>query len=147
MPPRQPVDRKLCQLECDIMDTLKAGLQRSRSDLSYPESASDMTWAIQALMEMFKIERRPVPLRIRWTHEEPRWCDSCRAICRNKYGECTGCNSTVYDDVERLPVGECAVCPPGQKLSRDALNLHKCDECKSEYEPTGRRPILKRRGK
>jgi hypothetical protein len=65
----------------------------------------------------------------------------------NKYGECAGCNSVSWGaGLEEFPVGECAVCPPGQKLNPHCANEHKCDKCGSKYEPTGKGPILKHRG-
>lgn len=95
MPPRQPLDRDLDTLTDDIIKTLTAGLQRSRPDLSYPESYSDMTWAVQGLLEMFEVKYRTLPLRIKWTHEEPRYCSSCRVVTRDEYGYCSGCGSTI----------------------------------------------------
>lgn len=148
MPPREPVDRELLILEDELIETLLAGLKRSRPDLSYPESYSDMTWAVQAVLEMFDVKRRPVPRKIKWTHEEPRWCDRCRAKSINKYGECSGCNSVYYDrsSYEKMPITDCSVCPPGQKLKETAANEYSCEQCGSKYEPTGKGPVLKYRG-
>lgn len=148
MPPREPIDRNLLQLECDLIDTLLAGLKRSRPDLSYPESHSDMTWAVQAVLEMFEAKRRPVPLKIKWTHESGSWCDSCRALTINRYGECSGCNSVYYNSMfyERMPEDDCYICPPGQKLNTRSANYWKCEKCNSTYEPTGKGMVLKSRG-
>jgi hypothetical protein len=44
----------------EIIDTLLAGHHKLRPDLPYPQSHSDMTWAVYALMEMFDIKRRPL---------------------------------------------------------------------------------------
>ena len=50
------------QLCSDIIDTLLAGHQEWRPDLHYPESHSDMKGAVMALLRVFEVKRRPVPL-------------------------------------------------------------------------------------
>ena len=58
-------------LESQIIDTMKAALQLSRPDLSYPQSHSDMQACVRGILRMFSVERRPIaaPLKIR--------CDVC----------------------------------------------------------------------
>lgn len=46
----------------DIIETLLAGHHQVRSDLRYPESHSDMTWAVMNLLRKYEVKLRPVPL-------------------------------------------------------------------------------------
>jgi hypothetical protein len=55
------------RLEGDLIETLLAGLKEWRPDLQYPESHSDMSGCVRAMMRMYDIKRRPiaVPLRLK----------------------------------------------------------------------------------
>jgi hypothetical protein len=61
-------------LENEMIDTLIAGLKEWRSDLSFPESYSDMQACVRGLMRMFEIKRRPlvVPLKLK--------CHTCEGL-------------------------------------------------------------------
>jgi hypothetical protein len=50
-------------LESEIIETLLAGLHEWRPDLGYPESRSDMSGAVRALMRMFDVRRRPLAIQ------------------------------------------------------------------------------------
>lgn len=62
--PKPPLTPDEAKLEKDIMETMQAGLKRWRPDLHYPESASDMQACVRALMVMFEIRRRPLPVSL-----------------------------------------------------------------------------------
>lgn len=47
-------------LENEIAETMKAGLNEWRPDLSYPESHSDLQACIRGLLKMFDVKRRPL---------------------------------------------------------------------------------------
>jgi hypothetical protein len=49
-------------LENDVIDTMLAGLKEWRPDLSYPESHSDMQGCVRALLRMYELKRRPLPV-------------------------------------------------------------------------------------
>ena len=51
-------------LEREIIATLLAGLKEWRPDLHYPESHSDMQGCVRALMVMFEVKRRPLPVKL-----------------------------------------------------------------------------------
>ena len=57
-------------LERDMIATLLAGLKEWRSDLSFPESYSDMQACVRGLMRMYKIERLPLPATLPILGEE-----------------------------------------------------------------------------
>lgn len=59
--PKPPLHGDLAHLECDIIDTLLAGLKQWRPDLRYPESHSDMQGCVRALLTMYEVKRRPLP--------------------------------------------------------------------------------------
>lgn len=63
--PKPRLYKEDAELEVQIIETLKAGLQQWRPDLSYPESHSDMQACVRGLMQMFDITRRPLPKRLR----------------------------------------------------------------------------------
>lgn len=46
----------------DIMETLLAGHKQARPDLPFPESHSDMTYAVMNLLRKYEVKLRPVPL-------------------------------------------------------------------------------------
>ena len=48
------------QLEQDIIETMRAGLHEWRSDLSFPESYSDMQACVRGVLKMFDIKRLPL---------------------------------------------------------------------------------------
>ena len=45
----------------DIIETLLAGHHVARPDLRYPESHSDMTWAVIGLLQKYDVKLRPLP--------------------------------------------------------------------------------------
>ncbi len=53
------------KLETDLIHTLIAGLHEWRPDLHYPESHNDMSGCVRAAMRMFKIERLPLPRKLK----------------------------------------------------------------------------------
>ena len=67
------IDEEL-KLEHELIETFLAGHHQYRPDLPYPESHSDMAGGVRALMQMFKIERRPLsePLHAK--------CDFCKGL-------------------------------------------------------------------
>ena len=60
--PKPKLTPKYDELEKQIIATFIAGHKRWRPDLSFPESYSDMQGGARALLEMFDIKRRPLPL-------------------------------------------------------------------------------------
>lgn len=65
------------ELEQDIISTLEAGLKEWRSDLSYPQSYSDMQGCVRALLRMFDVKRRPLALETSDLLEPQQHCDLC----------------------------------------------------------------------
>lgn len=45
----------------DIIKTLLAGHHKARPDLSFPESNSDMMWAVIGLPQKYDVKLRPLP--------------------------------------------------------------------------------------
>lgn len=82
----------MATLEGQIIDTLLEGLSEWRSDLSYPESYSDMEACVRALLQMFKVERSPKPIPLRYP------CDDCYASGYSKI------------DAEACSVTTCPTC-------------------------------------
>lgn len=70
--PKPRLHPKFAQLEGDIIETMIAGLKQWRPDLDYPESHSDMSGCVRALIKMFDVKRRPIALS-----ELPEHCDLC----------------------------------------------------------------------
>jgi hypothetical protein len=62
--PKPPLKPEFKQLESDIIATLIAGHKQWRPDLNYPESHSDMQGAVRGLLQMFDVQRRPLPRHI-----------------------------------------------------------------------------------
>ena len=60
--PKPLLSDKYSALESALMETFKAGLHEWRPDLDYPQSASDMSGGMRALIRMFEIKRRPIAL-------------------------------------------------------------------------------------
>lgn len=60
--PKPSLDAKYHDLETALIETFLAGHHEWRPDLKYPESASDMSGGMRALMRMFDIKRRPIAL-------------------------------------------------------------------------------------
>ena len=58
---KPPLSEPNSHLECDIIETLLAGLKQWRPDLNYPESHSDMQGCVRALLTMYEVKRRPLP--------------------------------------------------------------------------------------
>lgn len=61
----------LAKLESDIIETLLAGHNEWRPDLSYPESHSDMQGAVRGLLRMYDVKRRPVAVDLEYHDEAP----------------------------------------------------------------------------
>ena len=57
--PKPPIRAEL--YASDIIETLLAGHHLWRSDLSYPESHSDMTGAVYGLLLKYDVTLRPIP--------------------------------------------------------------------------------------
>lgn len=70
--PKPPLYSEESQLEHDLMETMIAGLKEWRPDLDYPESMSDLSGCVRAVMRMFDIKRRALPKKLRIK------CDCCR---------------------------------------------------------------------
>lgn len=49
-----------------IIETMLAGLHEWRSDLDYPQSHSDMMGCVHALLKMYKVERRPIAIKLEY---------------------------------------------------------------------------------
>jgi hypothetical protein len=64
--PKPKLESEQDKLERDLVDTLIAGLHEWRPDLSYPESHSDMQACVRGIMRMFKIERSPLPIELKY---------------------------------------------------------------------------------
>ncbi len=60
--PKPHLREPYATLAGDMTETFLAGCRRWRSDLTYPESHSDMRAGMDALMQMFEIKRRPIAL-------------------------------------------------------------------------------------
>lgn len=95
--PKPRLHPKFSQLESDIIETLIAGLKEWRPDLSYPESHSDMSGCVRALIRMFDIKRRPIALS-----ELPCHCELC-----NDAGKLIEC---VDDDPHVIKEKTCPAC-------------------------------------
>lgn len=89
-------------LESDIIETMIGGLHQWRSDLSYPESHSDMAGCIRAVIRKYEVKLRPVPLETKDIVEPDPVCGVCggplgdhimsldRSLGREKYAH-PGC--------------------------------------------------------
>lgn len=60
--PKPPLKAKFSRLEDEIIETFLAGHHQYRPDLPYPQSRSDLSGGVRALMKTFDIKRRPIPL-------------------------------------------------------------------------------------
>jgi hypothetical protein len=60
--PKPPLMPAESFLEADIIATMQAGLKTWRPDLRYPESYSDMQALVRALLTMYEVKRRPLPV-------------------------------------------------------------------------------------
>ncbi len=56
-----PPELKHELMASDIIKTLLAGHHVARPDLLYPESCSDMTWAVIGLLQKYDVKLRPLP--------------------------------------------------------------------------------------
>ena len=54
-----------------------AGHHQYRPDLSYPESHSDMSAAVRALLRMYEVKRRPIALDTQDMLQPEPTCDVC----------------------------------------------------------------------
>lgn len=111
MPPpmlKDPAERELVNA---IIETLLEG-QVNGQHGQYPESHSDMTWAVYALLKMFKVERRPVSIRLHFDSNELGYFEECQT-CRQRRGTgpplvdkalCSYClnNRTVIERLRQL---------------------------------------------
>lgn len=52
------------QLRSMLVETFLAGHKEHRPDLSYPESHSDMHAGMDAVLKMFRVERRPLAISV-----------------------------------------------------------------------------------
>lgn len=62
--PKPPLRAQYEQLADEIIETMLAGHHRYRPDLPYPESHSDMQGALEGLLMMYEVKRRPLALTI-----------------------------------------------------------------------------------
>lgn len=62
--PKPQLSPEMSAIEHEIIETLIAGLHEWRSDLSYPESYSDMQACVRGLLKMFDIKRLPLPRKL-----------------------------------------------------------------------------------
>jgi hypothetical protein len=60
--PKPRLKPEYSKLAGDLIETFLAGHHQWRPDLPYPESHSDMDGGVRALLRMFEIKRRPIPL-------------------------------------------------------------------------------------
>lgn len=79
--PKPMLKHEYAQLERDVIETLLAGHHEWRPDLPYPESHSDMSGAVRALLRMYEVKRRPVALdRGEIVHPKERCNGPCCAV-------------------------------------------------------------------
>lgn len=76
--PKPPLKEEFARIEGQLIETMIAGLHEWRSDLSYPESHSDMSACARGILKMFKVERRPLGLTNRDINEDPPVCVICK---------------------------------------------------------------------
>lgn len=65
-------------LEAELVVTMTAGLHEWRSDLDYPQSYSDLSGCIRAVLRKFDVKLRPIPLERRDIEERDEVCPICR---------------------------------------------------------------------
>lgn len=75
--PKPPLKREFAELERPLIETMIAGLHVWRSDLSYPESHSDMQACVRGVLRMFRVERRPLGLAEPQINEDSPVCVIC----------------------------------------------------------------------
>lgn len=75
--PKPPLKAKFSRLEDDIIETLIAGHQQYRPDLPYPQSHSDLSGGVRALMRRFDIKPRAIPLDTDEMLQQERKCVVC----------------------------------------------------------------------
>lgn len=89
--PKPPLEAKQSVLEHELIETMIAGLKVWRSDLSYPESYSDMQACVRGLLIAFDIKRNPLPSPLKIV------CSSCEGLghlvtkAEGHYRELTDC--------------------------------------------------------
>lgn len=97
--PKPPLHGQQAVIEHEIIETMIAGLKLWRSDLSYPESYSDMQACARGLLVGFEIKRNPLPQPLRIV------CGACEGIghlvtkAQGGYREltdCTECHARGY---------------------------------------------------
>jgi hypothetical protein len=76
--PKPHLREPYATLASDLMETMIAGLHEWRSDLSYPESHSDLRGCIDAVLRKFDVKLRPVPLDRSEIWEKPETCPVCK---------------------------------------------------------------------
>lgn len=87
------------KLESDVIQTMMAGFKDFRPDLNYPESYSDMTACVRALLRMFEIKRRPLAEKLRYhCYECEGYGKFVTQVERHSITEkkCVGCNGKGY---------------------------------------------------
>ncbi len=64
--PKPTLKEPFFTLEKQMIATMIAGLKEWRPDLNYPESHSDMQGCIRGVLQMFKVERLPLPRELEY---------------------------------------------------------------------------------
>lgn len=86
--PKPPLRDPYRMLAHEIIETMIAGHKRYRPDLAYPESHSDMQGAVEGLLMMFDVKRRPIAIPL----QDPRvaQCEECGGDIQRP-GRCDNC--------------------------------------------------------
>lgn len=76
--PKPSLREPYASLFVDLAETMIGGLHEWRSDLSYPESHSDLRACLDAVFRKYDIKLRPVPLERKdiWAREDV--CPVCQ---------------------------------------------------------------------
>lgn len=88
--PKPPLRRPYDQLCDEIVGTMLAGHHRYRPDLPYPESHSDMQGAVEGLLMMYEVKRRPLAVQIGDLRVVQ--CPDC-GVDRHSPGRCERCTA------------------------------------------------------
>lgn len=75
--PKTPLSDEFKELEHQLIQTMLAGHQYYRPDLTYPESHSDMQGCARGVLLMFDVQRRPLALQWKDILEEEPTCVIC----------------------------------------------------------------------
>ncbi len=68
----KPTLKEALRTQCEMIETMLAGLHEWRPDLKYPESHSDMQRCVRALLRVYKVERRHVAIYLEYAEVERR---------------------------------------------------------------------------